>query len=288
MRPRRERVRSFLSGLVKFVALVAVAGGCGVGIGYGLSTLSDEENPTAPVASAGSQTETTAPARPAPTATTPPPLTTATTRQPVISTATATTPAVTPKPAGAFAEVRVRVLGAILRPAGTADGRQRRRARLTMRVQAVNEADQAVTIGRPVVAVGKVRIGTDTAARTAEPQLGEIPAGQTKAATLRFELAGEATEKITIDRRARINIAGRSLPFRVTVGAPVTPPPTTRPALRARRRAPRPAPASYPVRNVMPRRERARLLLRGLAKLLAVAHRGGRGRGAARHRARRS
>ena len=79
----------------------------------------------------------------------------------------------------------------------------------------------------PVLAVGKVRIGTDTAADTAAAQLGEVAAGATKAATLRFELASEATEKITIDRRARVNIAGRSLPFRLIVGSPVRPPDAT-------------------------------------------------------------
>ena len=129
--------------------------------------------------------------------------------------------------AGAFAEVQVRVLGAILRPAGTPAGRQRRRARLTMRVQATNEAEQTVTIGRPVLAIGKVRVGTDTAADTADAQLGAIAAGATKAATLRFELAGDATEKTTIDRRARLIVAGRSLPFRLKVGSPVRPPATT-------------------------------------------------------------
>jgi len=96
-----------------------------------------------------------------------------------------------------------------------------------MRVEAVNDGNAAVTVGRPELAVGKVRIRTDTAAETADPQLGEVGAGATKAATLRFELAGEATEKITIDRRARINIAGRSLPFRVRVGVPVRSPTTT-------------------------------------------------------------
>ena len=121
----------------------------------------------------------------------------------------------------------MRVLGAILRPAGTPAGRQRRRARLTMRVQATNEAEQTVTIGRPVVAIGKVRVGTDTAADTADAQLGAIAPGTTKAATLRFELAGDATEKATIDRRARLIVAGRSLPFRLTVGSPVRPPATT-------------------------------------------------------------
>lgn len=226
--PRRERARLFLRGLVKFVALVAVAGGCGVAIGYGLSRLSGEDDLASPVATGGTQTQTSRPpaqaqtqtqtqrATPvAPTATTPPADTTTTT---VATGATST------QPTGVFAEVRVRILGAILRPAGTPDGQARRRARLTMRVQAINEADEAVTIGRPVVAVGKVRIGTDTAADTADAQLGELAAGTTKAATLRFELAGEATEKITIDRRARVNIAGRSLPFRLTVGAPVKPP----------------------------------------------------------------
>ena len=231
MMPRRERVRSFLSGLVKFVALVAVAGSCGVGIGYGLSKVSGDDDPTASVASVASvatgaaETETAAAGRPASTATTPPQA--ATTAAPPPSTATVRTPATTTTPAGALGQVRVRVLGAILRPAGTPDGRRRRRARLTMRVQAVSEADEAVTIGRPVVAIGKVRIGTDTAAQTADAQLGDIAAGATKASTLRFELANEATEKITIDRRARLNIAGRSLPFRVTVGSPVRPPTTS-------------------------------------------------------------
>jgi hypothetical protein len=224
--PRRERVRSFVSGLVKFVALISVAGGCGVAIGYGLSRVSDERD-VVPAVATGRQTETaTTPARTATTA--PPPARTTTTTPTPTPTATTTTgPATTTTPAGALAHVQVRVLGAILRPAGTADGRRRRRARLTMRVQAVNAGDEAVTLGRPVLAVGKVRIGTDTAAQTADAQLGRIAAGATKAATLRFELAGEATEKITIDRRARVNVGGRSLAFRLILGSPVRPPATT-------------------------------------------------------------
>jgi len=38
--------------------------------------------------------------------------------------------------------------------------------------------------------------------------------------TLRFALAGEATPKVVRDRRARILVAGRSLPVRVKVQAP--------------------------------------------------------------------
>ena len=237
MPSRRERARLFVRGLIKFVALIAVAGGCGVAIGYGLSTLSDEMDVGATVASGDAQTATTATAttatstatQPAITATTPARTATATTpRTATSTTATASTPTTTTTtPAGALGQVEVRVLGAILRPAGTPDGQQRRRARLTMRVQAVNKGNEAVAVGRPVLAVGKVRIRTDTAAQTADPQLGEVGAGTTKAATLRFELAGDATEKITIDRRARINLAGQSLPFRVRIGAPVRPPTTT-------------------------------------------------------------
>jgi hypothetical protein len=226
MPPRRVRVRLFVRGLVKFVALVAVAGGLGVALGFGLSKLSEEKERSASVAGGDTQTESAATTTaPAITATTPPQISTATTPRPATSTATVSPPtSTTTAPAGALGEVRVRVLGAILRPAGTAEGQQRRRARLTMRVRAVNDADQAVTIGRPVLAVGKVRIGTDTAAQTADAELGELAAGTTKAATLRFELAGDATEKITIDRRARINIAGQSLAFRLKVGPPVTTP----------------------------------------------------------------
>ena len=192
--------------------------------------LSDDQDLAGTPATGDTQTATTAAttARPAftTTTTTPPPAATATTPRTTTATTatTATTPAAPPQPAGALAQVRIRVLGAILRPAGTPDGQQRRRARLTMRIQAVNEADEAVTIGRPVVAVGTVRIGTDTAAETADAQLGPLAAGETKAATMRFELAGDATDKITIDRRARLNIAGRSMAFRLTVGAPVKPP----------------------------------------------------------------
>ena len=216
-----------LRGLVKLVALVVVAGGCGVAIGYALSKVSGEDDDRASAVGAGA-TDTPAPpstTTPARTATTSRPPGAATTSEPEPSAATA--PATTTTPAGALGEVQVRVLGAILRHAGTVDGRQRRRARLTMRVQAVNEGDETVTVERPVVAIGKVRVRTDTAADTADAQVGELAGGETKAATLRFELAGDATEKITIDRRARINIAGRSLPFRVRLGSPVTPAATT-------------------------------------------------------------
>lgn len=211
MAPRQPRARAFLRGLIRFVALIAVAGGAGVALGAGLSQLAGDETATPSVSdepTSGSTVLTGVATSVAPNPAPPPP------PPPAAATTTA---------AGPLGQVNVRVLGAILHPAGTADGKRRRRARLTMRVRAVNESGGAVTIAAPVLAVGSVRIPTDAAAETAATRLGELAAGETKAVTLRFELQGEATEKVTIDRRARLAIAGRALAFRLKVGAPVEP-----------------------------------------------------------------
>ena len=215
MAPRQPRARAFLRGLIRFVALIAVAGGAGVALGAGLSQLAGDETATPSVSdepTSGSTVLTGVATSVAPNPAPPPP-------PPPPPPAAATTTA-----AGPLGQVNVRVLGAILHPAATADGKRRRRARLTMRVRAVNESGGAVTIAAPVLAVGSVRIRTDAAAETAATRLGELAAGETKAVTLRFELQGEATEKVTIDRRARVVIAGRSLAFRLRIGSPVEPP----------------------------------------------------------------
>jgi len=209
--PRQPRARAFLRGLIRFVALIAVAGGAGVALGAGLSQLAGDETATPSVSdepTSGSTVLTGVATSVAPNPAPPPP-------PPAAATTTA---------AGPLGQVNVRVLGAILHPAATADGKRRRRARLTMRVRAVNESGGAVTIAAPVLAVGSVRIRTDAAAETAATRLGELAAGETKAVTLRFELQGEATEKVTIDRRARVVIAGRALAFRLRIGSPVEPP----------------------------------------------------------------
>jgi len=207
--PRQHRARGFLRGLIRFAALIAVAGGTGVALGTGLSQLADDDAATPGVSderTSGSTvltgTATSVATNPSP----PPPAPTTTTA------------------GGQLGQVNVRVLGAILHPAATADGQRRRRARLTMRVRAVNESGGAVTVTAPVLAVGSVRVRTDPAADTDATRLGELAAGETKAVTLRFELQGEATEKVTVDRRARVAIAGRVLAFRLRVGAPVEPP----------------------------------------------------------------
>ena len=223
MAARSERARGFLRGLSRFVVLIAVAGGLGAALGAGLVALAGDTGPATTVSGTDRTSETTAIA---PSAL--PPLSVATastvTAPPPAGTVPAAPPATTTVPGGRLDRVGVRILGAILHPAGTPDGVRRRRSRLTMRVRAINRAGTPLTIPTPVLAVGSVRIRTDPAAETPATRFGELAVAETRAVTLRFELQGEATEKITIDRRARLYVAGRWQAFRLKVGPPVVPP----------------------------------------------------------------
>lgn len=127
---------------------------------------------------------------------------------------------------GAQAQVGLRVLGAVLHPAATPSGRQRKRARLILRLQAQNSGRRNLDLGSPVLAVGDTRIDLDRAAETPGTRFGELAPGETRGITVRFELAGTVTAQVTRDRRARVVVADRSLPVRVTIGDPVRPPQT--------------------------------------------------------------
>lgn len=208
-----QRGHAGVRGLLKLVALVGVAGGTGVGIGLGLAQLSDNE-----LAVPAPGTATSAAARPAAAATVASRTTTRQTTSPS-GPVTSTTPAASPS-----AQVDVRILGAILRPAGQRSGRQRQRARLIMRVRARNGGAKAVTLDDPILRVGSVRIRLDANANPPETRLGTLAADETKSVTLRYELAGDATPKVTRDRRARIDVGAQSVPLRVKVGAPLRPP----------------------------------------------------------------
>ena len=227
MPARSERARGFLRGLGRFVALIAVAGGLGAGLGAGLVALGGDPGSATTVAGGERTSETTAIApstSPPPSAATAPTVPARPPAGTVPAPPAATTPPTTTAPSGRLDRVGVRILGAILHPAGTPDGVRRRRSRLTMRVRAINRAGTPLTIPTPVLAVGSVRIRTDPAAETAATRFGELAVAETKAVTLRFELRGDATDKITIDRRARLYIAGRWQAFRLKVGSPVVPP----------------------------------------------------------------
>jgi len=200
VRPRRSR--RFLLGLIRFLALVTVAGGIGVALGMVLARVSDNK---APAGAVGARTGTAAPpaAAAAPVATAP---------------TTATAPSVAPD---AQAEVRLSVLDARLFTDDTPSGAREQRARVTVRIRAENAGAGSVTLARPILRIGSVRIATDPDAEGLPgSRFAALRPRVAQTVTLRFSLAGEATPKVVRDRRARVLIAGRSVPMRVKLRAP--------------------------------------------------------------------
>lgn len=194
MTPRRDRATRFLLGSAKLVALVLVAGGIGAALGTGLSTLSTGDEPAPLEDAAGTVTDfagagTTATARPPTTAPGDPP-----------------------------AQVAVTVLDARLFTDDSPSGRDEQRARLTVRIRAENAGSTPLTLPPAVLRVGSVRVPADGAGARLHP----LPAEARQTITLRFMLAGEATPKVVRDRRARILVAGHSLPMRIKLRAPAT------------------------------------------------------------------
>ena len=211
--PRGHRTKIFLRGLVKLAALVIVAGGVGVAFGMGLSALSaDEELAATGGADAGPLSTDAQPGATATlTAAAAPPETTARTRP--------TTPTTTSSAAfGRFAQVRVSVLDSRMFTDSTPSGRDEQRSRVTVRIRAENRGFDHVTLDAPRLRVGSVRIPVDPDG----DQFARLESGASVTVTVRFQLAGEATPKVVRDRRARIVVAGRSLPIRVRVQAPST------------------------------------------------------------------
>ncbi len=217
--PRGERAKVFLGGLVRLVALVIVAGGIGVALGMGLSALSADEEPATTGGGAGATVDTEFDAAETTTGSTRPaarvPAETMTATVPAIPAVTATT--TTPStPSGRFAQVRVSVLDSRLFTDSTPSGREEQRSRVTVRIRAENRGFDRVTLDAPTLRVGSVRIPVDPDGDGFAP----LGPGTDMTVTLRFALAGEATPKVVRDRRARILVAGRSLPVRVKVQAP--------------------------------------------------------------------
>lgn len=187
---RRERARLLLRGLGNLVAVIVVAAGAGSLLGIGLAQLSDSDDSSAPLDKAqiaGSSTTTSA-ARSA--------------------TTNSTSNRASDDPRD---QIRVRILDAVLLPATTPSGRQRQRTRLSVRIRAENRSSERVTLARPVLLVAGVSVATDRSADSPETHIEGLEANETAAVTLRFELAGEASARLTSDRRARILIAGHSL-----------------------------------------------------------------------------
>lgn len=201
---------TFLRSLAKLAALVIVAGGVGVAIGMGLATLSDGDEPAAPDEGAATSAPTEPPAATSTQTTTAVPAATATV-PPVTTTTTSPSTA-----SGRLAQVRVSVLGTRLFTDSTPSGREAQPARVTVRLRAENRGDERVRLKRPTLRVGSVRIPADAGGG----QFAPLGPGADATVTLRFSLTGEATPKVVRDRRARITVAGRSLPIRVSVQHP--------------------------------------------------------------------
>jgi hypothetical protein len=214
---RRGRLRPFLLGLIKFLALVLVAGGVGVALGIGLVRVSGDDE-SAGKGGAGATTALAAgDSAPIPTATvaaTSPPQPTVTATTPV---ATTTAPSVAANPP---APARVKVLDARLFTDETPSGARRQRARVTVRIRIQDTGTRRLTLSRPTLRVGKVRIPAVSVPHAPGSRSHPLRPGVAQTVTLRFALAGEATPKVVRDRRARVLIAGRSVAMRVKLRAP--------------------------------------------------------------------
>jgi hypothetical protein len=193
-----------LRGLAKLVAVVVVAAGVGIALGVAFAKLSDDGDPPTSAGDTGTTVDGS-----------------------TAGVARSTTPDRSPQPDARdpLGQVRVRVLDdAVLRLAGTPSGRQRQRARLTVRIRAANDGERRVALARPTLLVGDARLQTDPSADGPDTRLGSLEAGETAVVTLRFEVAGTVTTQLTIQRRARILVADRTLPVSVEVGDAVDPP----------------------------------------------------------------
>ena len=210
---RGVRLKRFLRGLVKLAAIVVIAGGVGVALGMGLSRVAQDDTPTAPVAQSGSDNPLRTSSGPTGAAVAP-----TTTSSTAPAAPTTTTP---PPDESGLGQVRVSVLDARLFTDGTPSGRQDQRSSVTVRLRAENAGGRSLTLPRPVLRVGSVRVPADAAAG-ADVRGEPLPARAQRTVTLRFSLSGEATPKLVRDRRARLQIAGRSVAMRVKVRAPTT------------------------------------------------------------------
>lgn len=200
MMPREERVRLLLRGLVKFLAVVVVAGAVGTALGFALSKLTGSDEPPAAI--------TPDPTSPVP--------------RPITAAAPSDSRTSTPRPSGQdpLEQLRVTVVSAVLHPSASPAGQRRRGARLGVRVKVENPGTQRVVVPRPSLLTARQPTPTDAAADGPKTRLGTINPGQTVDVTLRFETAGAVTRQLTTQKRARILVGRRASPVAVTVGSP--------------------------------------------------------------------
>lgn len=106
----------------------------------------------------------------------------------------------------------IRVLSSTILTAATASGRQRRRARLTVRLRVTAHCDRAT--------LGTARLIKDDDEVQPDPDasylLDPIAGGRSATATLRFETAGALTDRLVKERRATLRVNDHALALRLT------------------------------------------------------------------------
>ena len=178
---------TLLRGLGKFLAVVAASTLVGVGLGIGLSKLSGD-------GASGSAPRAALPPRPAPT-----------------TGATGPTGTDSAEPQAP----RIRVLSSTFVAATTPRGRERRRARVTVRLRATARGSEA-DLGAVRLISGGDELKNDPAATDAAGDLLDpIPAGESATGALRFETAGAFTDRLANELRAKLRIGDRSLSIRL-------------------------------------------------------------------------
>ena len=190
-------VRSLLRGLLKLVAVVAVAGGVGAGVGVGLAELSGNETPTASVAGAtatGPASEGTA------------------TGERTQATAETTANADPIPPAAPFQIPLIDVLSAEFSTPSTGA----RGATLTARVRVTNRNAQPFETDPPLRLAGGDRFSLDEAESSAPELLRPVPANASATGELRFLLPPEVALRLSASPRAQLAIARRTVDLELT------------------------------------------------------------------------
>ncbi len=197
---------SLLRGFGKFLAVVIASVVAGALLGIGLSKLTGgDEAASPPLASAPAPRAATSGASGAKGGTGP-------TGAKRATGATGTTGPNDDKPQSP----RIRVLSSILIPATTTAGRQRRRARVAVRLR-VTARDDKVTLGPARLISGDDGLKADTNAKEAAGDLLDpIASGKSATGALRFETSGALTGRLTNRRRATLRIGDRTLSLRLT------------------------------------------------------------------------
>jgi hypothetical protein len=192
--------RSLLRGLLKLVAVVAVAGVVGAGVGVGLAELSGDDAETASVAVAPateSAPETTATAEPTRTAA---PQTTATAADPI-------------PPAPKFQIPLIEVLSAEFSTPSSGSGS----ATVTARVRVTNRNAQPFESDPPLLLAGGDRVPLDAAARSSAAELlRPVAANASAIGELRFALPSKVADRLTASPRAQLALARRTVDLELT------------------------------------------------------------------------